>query len=130
MKIWELFRPKPTNYNEIFGEISGDSAKSFYESYFTHNDYKTVKVGLPEQIRLSLSYDFSNLESFEFPNRPIKQRDHWILGNHVELDTPTLIVDKEKKIKLEDVYLDGTHDRTFIAENFRALIEYIVIKSD
>ncbi|QDV53291.1 hypothetical protein [Gimesia fumaroli] len=125
MKIWELFRRKPTNYNEIFGDISGNSAKSFYESCFKNNNYKTIKVSLPEEIRLSTSYDFSNLEYFEFPNRPIKQPDHWILGNHVELDTPTIIVDKEKKIMLEDVYLDGTHDRTYIAENFITFLEYI-----
>lgn len=129
MKLWKWFGSKPVKYDVIFGEISSESARSFYELHFKSAGYKTIEVCLPEEMRQQSGYDFETVEDFEFPDRPIKLRDHWILGSHMELDTPTLIVDHDNKIMLEDLSIDGSRDRIFLADHFNAFLDYIVTEA-
>lgn len=126
MNLWKWFGSKPVQFDVIFGELSNESARLFYELHFKSTGYKTIDVSLPEEIRHQSGYDFGTVESFDFPDRPIKQRDHWILGSHMELDTPTIIVDHDYKIMLEDLGIDGLRDRIFLADHFKAFLDYIV----
>lgn len=130
MNIWNWFKSKAIDYHEVFGELSAEAARSFYESYFQKSDYRTIDVSLPEEIRISTGYDFDVTEAFDFQSPPIKQPDHWILGSHIEFDTPTIIVGSDKKVMLLDVNIDGTYDRCYLAENFDSFLDYIVTKAD
>ena len=70
------------------------------------------------------------LNSFTQHSRPFKVGNHWTLAYHMECDTPTIVVNQDYQILLEELGLDGSSEEYFVAEHFQAFLDLLVIEED